>query len=111
MSETITLELDLAAALGVDGDISTQQIALYIPNKDQHGRELGTQRRWVLEAIQLLCELNGGATALPPVEGGWLNDTEEIIWEHPVIVYSFIHLKTTTSWSLKNEYRIKFVAP
>ena len=90
MSEAITLELDLAAALGADGDISTQQIALYIPNKDQHGRELGTQRRWVLEAIQLLCELNGGATALPPVEGGWLNDAEEIIWEHPVIVYSFI---------------------
>ena len=27
---------------------------------------------------------------MPPVEGGWLNDQGEIIWENPVIVYSFI---------------------
>jgi len=44
----------------------------------------------VLEAIRLLSEINGGATAMPPVEGGWLNDEGEIIWENPVIVYSFI---------------------
>ena len=27
---------------------------------------------------------------MPPVEGGWLNDQDEIIWEHPVVVYSFL---------------------
>jgi hypothetical protein len=37
-----------------------------------------------------LSEINGGATAMPPVEGGWLNDQGEIIWENPVLVYSFI---------------------
>ncbi len=27
---------------------------------------------------------------MPPVEGSWLNDAADIIWENPVIVYSFI---------------------
>jgi hypothetical protein len=44
----------------------------------------------VLEAIHLLSEINGGATAMPPVEGAWRNDEGEIIWEHPIVVYSFI---------------------
>jgi len=38
----------------------------------------------------LLTEINGGATAMPPAEGGWLNDKGKVVWENPVIVYSFI---------------------
>ena len=75
-------------------DVSAQCLSIYIPNKDQRGQEIGNQRRWVLEAIRLLSEINGGATAMPPVEGGWLNDQGEIIWEHPVVVYSFIRPST-----------------
>jgi hypothetical protein len=40
--------------------------------------------------MQLLSTINGGATAMPPVEGGWMNDKGDLIWEHPVVVYSFI---------------------
>jgi hypothetical protein len=83
-------EMDLAAALGSTGGASVQCFTVYVPNKDRQGREIGNQRKWVLEAIRLLSEINGGATAMPPVEGGWLNDTGEIIWENPVVVYSFI---------------------
>jgi hypothetical protein len=82
--------VDLGAALGSDGGISTQCFTVYVPNKDRAGQEIGNQRKWVLEAIRLLSEINGGATAMPPVEGGWLNDQGEIIWENPVLVYSFI---------------------
>ena len=83
-------EVDLGAALGADAGISTQCFTVYVPNKDRDGKEIGNQRKWVLEAIRLLSEMNGGATAMPPVEGGWLSDQGEIIWENPVIVYSFI---------------------
>lgn len=83
-------EIDLAAALGSDAGVSTQCFTIYIPNKDRNGQEIGNQRKWVLEAIRLLSEVNGGATAMPPVEGGWRNDQGEIIWENPVLVYSFI---------------------
>jgi hypothetical protein len=68
---------------------TVQEEALDIPNKDKNDREIGNQRRWVLDAIRLLSELNGGATSLP-AEGGWLSDEGTIILEHPVIVYSHV---------------------
>lgn len=82
-------DVDLAAVLGA-GDVSHQCFSIYVPDKDRKGSEIGNQRQWVLGAIHRLSEINGGATAMPPVEGGWLNDEGEIIWEHPVVVYSFI---------------------
>ena len=89
-NEQLQEEIDLAGALGA-GDVSAQCFSIYVPNKDRKGEEIGNQRRWVLEAIHLLSDINGGATAMPPVEGGWLSDEGEIIWEHPVVVYSYIH--------------------
>jgi hypothetical protein len=83
-------DLDLAAELGAQDNYSTQCFTIYIPNKDKNGKEFGNQRKWVLEALGLLTELNGGATAMPPPEGVWGSDEGELIWEHPVVVYSFI---------------------
>lgn len=81
---------DFSEVLGVSGSTSVQQLTLYIPNKDQRGREVGDQRRWVLEAAELLARIGGGFTILPPVEGGWVNRDGEVIWEHPVLIYTFI---------------------
>jgi hypothetical protein len=83
------MEFDLVAALGAE-ESSVQSFSIYIPNKDREGEEIGNQRKWVLEAIRILSEINGGATAMPPAEGAWLNDENDIIWEKPVVVYSFI---------------------
>jgi hypothetical protein len=92
----------LAESLGAAG-VAVQCFTVYVPNKDKHDQEIGTQRRWVLDAIRLLSEINGGATAIP-VEGGWLNDEGQIILEHPVIVYSFV---TRPDEFLKNLPRIR----
>jgi hypothetical protein len=81
--------VDLAAALGTESGVAVQCFTVYIPNKDRQDQEIGTQRQWVLEAIRLLSEINGGATAIP-VEGGWRNDEGRLILEHPVVVYSFV---------------------
>ena len=91
-------ELDLASALGAEPAYSAHCFTVYIPNKDQNGKEIGNQRMWVLEALRLLSTINGGASAMPPVEGAWMNDTSEVIWENPVVVYSFVR----TSEFLKN---------
>src|SRR5437868_4815514 len=81
--------VNLTDALGADADVAVQCFTVYIPNKDKNDQEIGTQRRWVLDAIRLLSEINGGATAIP-VEGGWLNDEDMILLEHPVVLYSFV---------------------
>ena len=85
------LELDLAGELGASDQTSTQVLTLYIADKDRLGDELGTQRKWVLEASELLAKIGGGVTVMPPCEGGWLNpDTTELVWEHPVLVYTYV---------------------
>ncbi|MBI5518310.1 MAG: hypothetical protein HY909_31355 [Deltaproteobacteria bacterium] len=91
MSEHDEPEVDLAAALGASVATSTQILTLYVPNKDRDGREFGTQRRWVLEAASLLAEMGGGVTVMPPCEGGWWNEgTRTLVWEAPVVVYTYI---------------------
>ncbi len=62
-------EYDLAAELGAQENYSTQCFCIYVPNKDKNSAEIGTQRKWVLEALALLAELNRGATAMPPHRG------------------------------------------
>lgn len=72
------LEIDLVETLGVSGVTSAEMLTLYIPNKDKHGREFGTQRKWVLRAAELLAYIGGGVTIMPLVEGGWLNRRRQI---------------------------------
>jgi len=91
VSEQDETTLDLGSALGASEAASTQILTLYIPNKDRDGNEFGAQRKWVLEAARLLAELGGGVTVMPPCEGGWWNETSgQIVWEAPVIVYTYI---------------------
>lgn len=82
--------IDLGDALGANAGTAAQCFTVYVPNKDRAGKEIGTQRRWVLEAIELLTRFNGGATAMPPVEGAWRDEHGGTVWDHPVVVYSFI---------------------
>lgn len=81
---------DLGKALGASDQTSPQVLTLYIPNKDKNGLEFGTQRKWVLEAAEILAKIGGGVTIMPPVEGGWVDPLGTIVWEHPIVVYSFI---------------------
>jgi hypothetical protein len=82
--------MDLGAELGASGGTSVQCLTLYIPSHDEAGDEIGDQRRWVLRAAQLLAQIGGGVTIMPPVEGGWLKPDGTVIWEDPVLVYTFI---------------------
>lgn len=90
MSDPAEAVLDLAAALGSEPGYSTRSFSIYIPNKDRDGNAVPDQARWAEEAIRLLCEINGGGTAMPPVSGEWMNDDGTVIREHPIVVYSFV---------------------
>lgn len=82
--------MDLSEALGAGGGVSVQCLTLYIPDRDEEGNPLNNQRGWVLEAAELLARIGGGVTIMPPVEGGWVNESGKIVWEHPVLAYTFI---------------------
>lgn len=89
MQDIEEIDFDLAKALGAEVSYD-QRFAIYIPNRDQNGKRV-RQRKWVLEALRLLSTICGGATAMPPVRGAWLNDvTDFLVIEKPVLVYAFI---------------------
>ena len=72
--------MQISKALGATGGISVQCLTLYIPDRDREGEPLEDQRQWVLEAAELLARIGGGVTIMPPVEGGWVDDSGKIIW-------------------------------
>lgn len=82
--------MNLSEQLGAFGGVSVQCLTLYIPDRDQLGNEIGDQRRWVLEAASLLAQIGGGVTIMPAVEGGWMNESGVIVWEKPVLIYTFV---------------------
>jgi hypothetical protein len=85
-------EINLGEALGAELVPSHQVLRVYVPNCDRNGKEIGDQRRWVLAAAQLFSRIGGGVTVEPPVEGGWLDpDTQHIVWERPVLVYTYVN--------------------
>lgn len=95
--------MDLSEALGATGGVSIQCLTLYIPDRTSDGDAVINQRAWVEQAAVLLTRIGGGVTILPAVEGGWMNESGEIVWEHPVLVYTYI--KPTEFRALLTELR------
>jgi hypothetical protein len=82
-------EIDIAEVFG-SSESRTQRFSVYIPNKDRNGESV-PQEQWIDEALKLLSRICGGATEMPPVRGAWLNpETQNLVIEEPVLVYSFI---------------------
>jgi hypothetical protein len=82
-------EIDIVAAFGAK-PVHGERFAVYIPNKDRDGKPVA-QKEWIEATLRLLSEVGGGATAMPPVTGAWLNpETDRMILEEPVVVYSYI---------------------
>ena len=70
---------------------TVKRLALYLPERDRIGNRVNDIEQWVDQAIILLCNLNGGATRLPPAEGVWLVEaTGETIRETVHAVYSLV---------------------
>ena len=85
-------EIDIAEVFGAS-DAREQRFAVYIPNRDKNGTPIGPdeQNKWIDATLRLLSEICGGATAMPPVRGAWLNrQTGSLVIEEPVLVYTFI---------------------
>ena len=83
-------EFDLSEEIGASGDNSVQRLTLYLPSKDRDGRDIPDVARWISEAKGLLADIGGGYTALPPFDGGWLNEKGALIEEEVFLLYAYI---------------------
>lgn len=83
-------DINLGDALGAAEDASAERLTLYIPSQDSEGVPFDP-RPWIEEAQHLLAAIGGGATAMPPADGAWLNPaTDRLVIEKMVLVYTFI---------------------
>ena len=82
--------MELGADLGADEEGSVQVLTVYIPSQDRDGVPFDATR-WRSEALRILSDIGGGATAMPPAEGAWLNEeTQDLIIEPVTLVYTYV---------------------
>ena len=64
----------------------------FVPSKTKDGKDLPageSQELWADAAGEVLTEQFGGATAMPPAKGMWMNDDGKIIKESVILVHSY----------------------
>ena len=63
---------------------------IFVPSADRNGKPIKDQTEWEEEALRVCSKHFGGATAMPPAKGAWLNtQTNQLIIEHPILVHAY----------------------
>src|SRR5438874_7508169 len=80
---------DFATRLGASKAASTL-LVLYLPSKDRLDQAID-QGYWVGEALKILGECFGGATAFPQGKGVWRDDAQGglLIYDEPVVIQCY----------------------
>ena len=82
--------VNLVKALGAAEEAALDRITIYVPSRDRDGNSVEFES-WVTRTLELLSEVGGGATRMPPAQGAWLNlDSKALIIEEVTLVYSYI---------------------
>ncbi len=82
--------IDLAAEPGAAEGSAIDRLVFYIPSRDRDGIEFDPLP-WVEEALVLLSDIGGGATAMPPVDGAWKHpETGHLLREKIVLAYTYV---------------------
>jgi hypothetical protein len=93
LADVDELEFDLSEELGATGGNSVQRLTLYVPTRDQGGNAIPDVSHWISEAKRILAAIGGGYTALPPFDGGWINEQGALIEEEVFLLYTYIRPK------------------
>ena len=82
--------VNLVEALGAAEEAALDRITIYVPSCDRDGDPVEFES-WVTRTLELLSQVGGGATRMPPAQGAWLNpDSKALIIEEVTLVYSYI---------------------
>jgi hypothetical protein len=65
-------------------------LVLFIPSVDRHDKPI-VQARWVDEALRVLGQLFGGATAFPKGRGVWRDEARggRLVYDRPVVIQCY----------------------
>jgi hypothetical protein len=84
------LAVNLVEAFGAAEEAAQDRITIYIPSRDRDGNAVEFED-WVRRTLELLSEIGGGATRMPPAQGAWLNPASKaLIVEEVTLVYSYV---------------------
>jgi hypothetical protein len=64
--------VNLIEALGAAEEATQDRITIYIPSRDRDAKPVDFED-WVMRAMELLSQVGGDATRMPPAQGAWLN--------------------------------------
>jgi hypothetical protein len=80
---------DYATLLGASKSASTL-LVLFIPSRDRYDGPID-QRYWVTEALAVLGQCFGGATAFPHGQGVWRDDAQggKLLLDEPVVIQCY----------------------
>lgn len=72
--------------------VGRHHIQVFIPSVDRTGVTIQKgQEHWVQECLKVLGMQFGGATAFPPAQGVWRDDSVgELVWDETVVVFSYV---------------------
>jgi hypothetical protein len=85
---------DFATRLGAAKAASTL-LVLYLPSKDRFDKAID-QNYWVDEALKVLGDNFGGATAFPQGKGVWRDDAQggKLLFDEPVVIQCYTSEET-----------------
>lgn len=84
------MAVNLVEGFGAAEEATQDRITIYVPSRDRDGEKVEFEA-WVGRALELLSQLGGGATRMPPAQGAWLNpETDALIVEDVTLVYAYV---------------------
>lgn len=89
--ETESSEVSLAELLGgIPGDLGSQILTLYVPDRDREGKTVTGHADWVERFLEVLAKIGGGATAIRSI-GIWRNpETGQLVRENTARIFTYI---------------------
>jgi len=89
------VDINMLELLGTHtASASIQKLTIYLPDQDRDGQPVQDLQDYIGGIVDILLDINGGATVFYGPQGVWLNpETGEKIHENTVLVYSYIDPK------------------